>query len=130
VSCLVEWEKAFDGYLTHLGVTQEKFAEFVLERFKKKIINAPQTAIPDLSMNRDIANEFRKIADLLEKHGENKFRVNGYRNGASAVEALTISVKAMNLKEVGAINNIGDSLSKKINEFIETGQMLYPVLSE
>ena len=43
-------------------------------------------------LNRDIVENFNKVADLLEIKGANPFRVRAYRNAARTIGGLSISV--------------------------------------
>ncbi len=75
--------------------------------------------------NREIARKFKEIADLLEIKGANPFRVRAYRNAAETVSGLSeelyeIVNQCRDLKE---LPGIGDDLSEKICELIETGSL-------
>ena len=76
----------------------------------------PQKSVPTL---------LEQIAALLEIKGENPFKVRAYYNAAKAVsevEDLDAAVKAKRLKE---IPGIGDAIAKKLEEYVETGNMAY-----
>ena len=49
--------------------------------------------------NIEIAEVLREIADLLEAKGENVYRINSYRNAASAVEGSSLPVALIARKE-------------------------------
>jgi len=59
--------------------------------------------------NRDIAEMFNKVADLLDIGGSNPFRVRAYRNAARTVEGLGQSVSDMvkNEEDLSELPGIG-----------------------
>ncbi|RIA55722.1 DNA polymerase/3'-5' exonuclease PolX [Dichotomicrobium thermohalophilum] len=80
--------------------------------------------------NSDIAEAFRRLADLLEIEGGNQYRVRAYRNAAATVEGLPHD--AARMIEQGAdlseLPGIGEDLAGKIETLIETGEL--PLLEE
>ena len=75
--------------------------------------------------NADIAETFRKVADLLEIEGANEFRVRAYRNAAGTLAGLpqdvsTLIADGQDLSELPAI---GDDLAGKIAELVDTGAL-------
>ncbi len=75
--------------------------------------------------NSEIAEKFRKIADLLEIKGANRFRVRAYRKAARTLTGLSQSVESMvkEEKDLTELSGIGEELSKKIKEIIKTGNI-------
>lgn len=76
--------------------------------------------------NSDIAQAFEELADLLELHGENPFRVRAYRSGAKAILELTRSVKDIlgdSVASLQSISGIGDTLAEKCKQLVETGKL-------
>lgn len=77
-------------------------------------------------MNNDkIAEIFKNIADLLELKGEQRFTTLAYEKAARAIGQLPTELEQMvregsDLKEVPGI---GDAISKKITELVQTGKM-------
>ena len=74
--------------------------------------------------NREIADMFEAIADMLELLGGNAFRVNSYRKASRVIGDLTDDVA--DLAEAGGLQKlpgIGASTAKKIVEYLETGTM-------
>jgi DNA polymerase (family 10) len=75
--------------------------------------------------NSDIAEIFNKVADLLDIEGANQFRVRAYRNAARTISSLPQSIADM-LREgqdLSKLPGIGNDLSKKIKEIVETGTL-------
>jgi DNA polymerase (family 10) len=75
--------------------------------------------------NREIADVFRRLADLLELRDENPFKVRSYRMAAETIEdtstlllELIASGGEARLRE---LPGIGEAISKKIVELLDTG---------
>lgn len=75
--------------------------------------------------NRDIAEIFNKVADLLEIEGANQFRVRAYRNAARTINDLPQSAADMVEKgeDLSKLSGIGRDLAGKIAEIVETGEL-------
>ena len=64
-----------------------------------------------------------EIADMLELKGENKFKVQAYRGGASSLQKLDRDFELIiQRKELDKIKGIGASLQKVIYEFYNTNE--------
>jgi len=73
--------------------------------------------------NREVAEQLRQFADLLEIKGENAFRVNAYRRAADAVEREPEPLEAIIAREeLTAIEGIGPGLAAAITEIVQTGR--------
>lgn len=74
--------------------------------------------------NREIAALFDKIADALEIKGETGFKVVAYRKASRILQDLTEDVAAVAREgRLERIPGIGEGLAKKIEEYLETGNM-------
>jgi len=77
-------------------------------------------------MNKDIADLFYEIADLLELQGV-EWKPNAYRNAARSIESLNESVEVIyknsGIKGLFAIPGIGRGLADKLIEYIKTGKI-------
>lgn len=87
--------------------------------------DTPSTA----SINRNIAEQFREAARLLEAQDASPFRVRAYRQGAATLTRLDRSVEEI-YTEGGRealidLPNIGASLANAIVEVLETGRWRY-----
>ncbi len=72
--------------------------------------------------NQRLAALFRSMADLLSAQRANPYRVRAYRRAADALLALEEDVATVALLQgLEEIDGIGEDLSKKIKEFLETG---------
>ncbi len=75
--------------------------------------------------NRDIALTFKLLADLMELHGENSFKVKSY---FYAYQSLKKYEKDLNLafsNEIEAIPGIGKTVAEKINELLNTDRLSF-----
>lgn len=75
--------------------------------------------------NQEIAETFRRLADLLEIQGENPFRVRAYRGAARTVGSLPRGAKQMldAGEDLTELPGIGDDLAGKIKEIVQTGHL-------
>ena len=74
--------------------------------------------------NREIAEIFREIADVLELKEENPFKIRAYRRASQIIRDLSMDIEKVcregKLKE---IPGIGEGIAKKIKEYLETGRV-------
>ncbi|MDR5694781.1 MAG: DNA polymerase/3'-5' exonuclease PolX [Armatimonadota bacterium] len=76
--------------------------------------------------NLELARIFNEIADMLEIKGESPFRIQAYRRGARAMEALSEDIEEIFRRgELRNIPGVGESLAEKIAEYLKTGRMTY-----
>ncbi len=74
--------------------------------------------------NRDIAEVFENIADLLEIKGESVFRVLAYREGAQTIRDLPRDLSAIHAEgKLTELPNIGATLAEKIEELLTTREL-------
>jgi DNA polymerase (family X) len=75
--------------------------------------------------NQEIAAVFRRLADLLELRDENPFKIRSYRTAAETIEASAASIVELTAtggpEKLRDLPGIGDAISKKIIELLETG---------
>ena len=77
-----------------------------------------------MGRNNEIAAIFSRIADALELKGDEAFKIMAYRRAAGTLEELGRDIEELMLADPPAkIPGIGDALTKKINEYIETGRV-------
>jgi len=76
--------------------------------------------------NREVAELLRRIGDILDILGENRYRVMAYRRAADNIEALGQDItdlwRAGQLREVPGV---GEALAKKLDELFRTGRLGY-----
>ncbi|MBN2552845.1 MAG: DNA polymerase/3'-5' exonuclease PolX [Spirochaetales bacterium] len=75
--------------------------------------------------NRDVAEIFNEIADLLDIEGKNQFRIRSYRNAARTLSDLSGNVSEMvdRGEDLSELPGIGEDLAAKIREIVETGSL-------
>ena len=81
--------------------------------------------------NREIANVFEQVADLLEFKGSNPFRIRAYRNGARKIGDLSEPIAGLlenESRELTELEGIGKDLAEKITTLHTTGEL--PQLQE
>ncbi len=75
--------------------------------------------------NPEIAEIFRRLADLLELRGENPFKVRSYRTAAETIEDAVVPLAELlereGLEGLRALPGIGEAISKKISDLLQTG---------
>ncbi|MBM3944971.1 MAG: DNA polymerase/3'-5' exonuclease PolX, partial [SAR202 cluster bacterium] len=75
--------------------------------------------------NAQIAEVFEIIADLLVMKGEQAFTVRAYERVARTIDHLSIELEQLirEGKNLRDIEGIGEAISKKITELVQTGKM-------
>lgn len=72
--------------------------------------------------NREIADLFEKIADMLAIRGDNVHRIAAYRRAAESVRGLSRDINTIAAEgKLTAIAGVGATLAEKIEELLETG---------
>ncbi len=79
-----------------------------------------------LKPNREIAEQLRQAADLLEWQGANPFRVQAYRRAADTVAHLPEDVRDLvdqqGIDGLLALPGIGQGIAKAVHELVMTGR--------
>ncbi len=75
--------------------------------------------------NREIAEQFSRLADLLEIEGADVFRVRAYRQAAQTIAGLSESLadRAAAGEDLSALPHIGERIADKIQTICETGRL-------
>ncbi|RME59665.1 MAG: DNA polymerase/3'-5' exonuclease PolX, partial [Caldilineae bacterium] len=72
--------------------------------------------------NRQVAEYFQKIADLMQILGDNRFKIIAYQNAARTISSLNRDVADIHAAgELRDIPGIGEAIAGKIGELLETG---------
>lgn len=75
---------------------------------------------------KEIIHALEEISLLLELKGEDKFKSAAYSRAARSISQTTSDVIGMIQKgEARKISGVGEALSKKLSEFVETGKISY-----
>src|SRR5712692_4580756 len=76
--------------------------------------------------NEDVVDTLNALADLLEIKGENRFRVNAYRDAARHVEGMSESLETVAAEgRLREIPGVGEAIALKIQELVGTGHLGY-----
>ena len=74
--------------------------------------------------NREIADIFEKMADILEFKGEIHFKVNAYRKASRVIKDLQEDIEDVwQQGKLRELPGIGDALVKKIDEYLKSGKI-------
>lgn len=77
-----------------------------------------------MSKNREIAEIFENMADMLSIADENPFKIRAYRKAAVNILELSEDIEdAAARNELTEIPGVGKELADKIKEYVETGRM-------
>ena len=76
--------------------------------------------------NKEVAEIFRQVAEILEIQGENPFRIRAYLKAAQNTESLSRDIAEIAEKdELESIPGIGKDLAGKIKEIVKTGKLKF-----
>lgn len=73
--------------------------------------------------NDAIADHFSLLSKLMDIHGENAFKAKSYATAAFTIDKLSTPLSEMDPQKIAGIRGIGDSVSQKIMELLQTGQL-------
>jgi len=73
--------------------------------------------------NYAIADNFSLLAKLMDIHGENSFKTKSYSVAAFTIEKLPMELADTPVEKIAGIKGIGDSVSKRIQEQLQTGRL-------
>ena len=80
-------------------------------------------------MNKEISKIFNDIVNLLEIKGETFYRINAYKKAVKSLTLLQTDIsdiyKEKGIRGIKEIKDIGESTSKKIEEYIKKGRIKY-----
>jgi DNA polymerase (family 10) len=75
--------------------------------------------------NREIADRFKQLSDLMEIRGEDTFRIRSYRNAAETIESWPASIAQLAASEgtkgLQSIPGVGKAISAKIMDLLDHG---------
>jgi len=86
----------------------------------------PSVSAADLPRlnNRQVAEVFAAIGDLLQILGDNRFKINAYRNAARTIAELNRDINAVHAAgELRSILGIGQAIAEKIDELLTSGHI-------
>jgi len=80
--------------------------------------------VRDSVKNREVAGVLYEMAELLELHAENSFKIIAYSKAARAMESMKEDIEQL-CKEgrLQSIPGVGKAISEKVEEYLRTGQI-------
>jgi DNA polymerase (family 10) len=74
--------------------------------------------------NKELADLFDKMADILEFKDENPFKISAYRKASRVLGDLTQDIQEISESgELKKVPGIGEGMSQKIEEYLKTGKI-------
>lgn len=73
--------------------------------------------------NSHIAKQFQLLADLMELHGENSFKIRSYQNAYLSLRKSGDPLHKMELDELEGLPGVGKAIAAKIQEIARTGKL-------
>lgn len=74
--------------------------------------------------NREIADIFETVADMLQIKGENIHRILSYRRASETIREVPRDLRAISEEgKLTDISGVGKTIAEKINEMLETGEL-------
>lgn len=83
----------------------------------------PAAKLPLTMTNKEIANAFDELANLLELHEDNEFKIRSYRNAYLTLRKLDRPLAELDDPAIKGIKGIGPAISGKIRELLTEGKM-------
>jgi DNA polymerase (family 10) len=76
--------------------------------------------------NQQLADIFRKIADLLEIKGENIYKILAYRKAADSLSNLSQDINEIwKQGRLTEVDGVGKAIAEKIDELLTTGHLVF-----
>ncbi len=74
--------------------------------------------------NKELADLFNKMADILEFKNENPFKISAYRKASRVLGDLTQDIEEIaQTGELKKVPGIGEGMAQKIEEYLKTGKI-------
>ncbi|SFH25276.1 DNA polymerase/3'-5' exonuclease PolX [Pedobacter insulae] len=73
--------------------------------------------------NKTIARTFRLLAQLMELHEENPFKIKSIANASFKLDKLPFKLVGKTAEEIAQVDGIGKSISAKVVELLDTGSI-------
>jgi len=74
--------------------------------------------------NREVAGLLYEMAELLELHAENRFKIIAFSKAARAIESLPEDISIVcKEKRLQSIPGVGKAIAQKVEEYLKTGQI-------
>ncbi|MCK9442075.1 MAG: DNA polymerase/3'-5' exonuclease PolX [Methanothrix sp.] len=74
--------------------------------------------------NREVAGLLYEMAELLELHAENRFKIIAFSKAARAIESLPEDISSVcRERRLQSIPGVGKAIAQKVEEYLKTGQI-------
>lgn len=73
--------------------------------------------------NALIAAHFRQLADLMELHGENAFKIRSYANAGRNLKSIETPLSALDEEQLKELPGVGAAIAEKIRTLVTTGHL-------
>lgn len=73
--------------------------------------------------NKAIAEQFKLLAQVMDIHGENTFKVRSYTNAAFQLDKHPAPLARMDVRDIASIKGIGEAMAAKVQVLLQTGQL-------
>ncbi|MDD2756196.1 MAG: DNA polymerase/3'-5' exonuclease PolX [Methanothrix sp.] len=74
--------------------------------------------------NREVAGLLYEMAELLELHAENRFKIIAFSKAARAIESLPEDISLVcREKRLQSISGVGKAIAQKVEEYLKTGRI-------
>lgn len=73
--------------------------------------------------NKEIAKQFQLLAQLMELHGENSYKIRSYSNAYRNLRNADKELQDLSTLQLKEIKGVGDAIAGKIKELTDNGKM-------
>src|SRR3954469_13497510 len=73
--------------------------------------------------NKPIAGRLKLLAQLMELHEQNAFKIKSIANAAFKIDKLPYKLATKSIEEINQIDGIGKSIAAYIKQLVETGSI-------
>ncbi len=73
--------------------------------------------------NKEIATAFNELAQLMELHGENQYKIRSYQSAYRLLRAMAEPVAGKSEAELQEIKGVGKAIAQKIRQLAQEGKM-------
>jgi len=72
--------------------------------------------------NKDIARQFKLLGDLMELHGENKFKIRSYQSAYQKLRKMDTPISDWNVQQLMELDGVGKAIAEKIFNYTHEDQ--------
>ncbi|MBP9135913.1 MAG: DNA polymerase/3'-5' exonuclease PolX, partial [Chitinophagales bacterium] len=73
--------------------------------------------------NQELSNHFNLLAQLMELHDENPFKIKPYTYAVRTLKNYGVEISTLTTNEISEIKEVNKTIIKKIIELLQTGKM-------